>query len=80
MKNMKHTHLTALDEHTRRFIASTEGFYERYISNLAFFDTNKAAYEATERQFSFVTGRLKFKNYDVFKAAYSRFCRNRHPR
>lgn len=80
MKTVKDKREAVLDEHTRRFIASTEGFYERYISNLAFFDTNKAAYEATERQFSFVTGRRKFKNHDVFKAAYSRHCRNKHPR
>lgn len=65
--------MNTLDDHTRRFIASTEGFFERYVYNLAFFATNKAAYEETERQYMFVTGRRRFKNHDTFKSAYSRF-------
>lgn len=69
-----------LDEPTRRFISGSQGFYERYVKMLAYYETNEQAYEATERQYAEVVGKRRFANFQSFKTAYSQFCRRRRPR
>lgn len=69
-----------LDEATRHFISGSQGFYERYVKMLAFYESNEQAYEATERQYAEVVGRRRFASFQSFKTAYSQFCRRRRPR
>ena len=59
-----------LDEPTRRFISGPQGFYERYVKMLAYYETNEQAYEATERQYAEVVGRRRFAGFPSFKTAY----------
>lgn len=66
-----------LDAATSRFIVTPAGFYERYASLLAYYETNEQAYDATERQYTSVVGRRRFKSYDSFKSAYSQWSRRR---
>lgn len=68
-----------LDEPTRRFISGPQGFYERYVKMLAYYETNEQAYEATERQYAEVVGRRRFASFQSFKTAYSQYCRRRRP-
>ena len=56
-----------LDEATRRFISGPQGFYERYVKMLAYYETNEQAYEATERQYCEVVGRNRFTCFQSFK-------------
>lgn len=69
-----------LDEATRHFISGPQGFYERYVKMLAYYETNEQAYDATERQYCEVVGRNRFTCFQSFKTAYSQFCRRRRPR
>ncbi len=69
-----------LDEPTRRFISRSQGFYERYVKMLGYYETNEQAYEATERQYAEVVGERRFSSFQSFKSAYSQFCRRKRPR
>lgn len=57
----------------KEFIGETEGFFKRYVRNLAYYDRCEEAYERTEAQYSALMGRRKYASYNSFRAAYSRF-------
>jgi hypothetical protein len=59
------------------FIGKTEGFFERYVRNLAYYDRCEEAYERTEAQYFALMGKLKYTSYGSFRAAYSRFYKKR---
>ncbi len=59
-------------ENGMRFVAETRSFIREFESNLSKKTTNQHAYEATEREHERITGRRKYKDYSVFKAAKSR--------
>jgi hypothetical protein len=48
------------------------GFYQQWVSRLAYYPTNEAAYEATEEFYSLYFGRRKYKNYESFKVIMSK--------
>lgn len=57
----------------KEFIGEIEGFFKRYVRNLAYYDRCEEAYERTEAQYSALMGRRKYASYNSFRAAYSRF-------
>lgn len=59
------------------FIGKTEGFFERYVRNLAYYDKCEEAYERTEAQYFALMGKHKYTSYGSFRAAYSRFYKKR---
>lgn len=54
-------------------ISGVGGFIARYIQNRAFFHTCQEAYEHTELQYSSVTGRRRYSDYDSFRVAQSKY-------
>lgn len=71
------SHICAAD---RDFLGSAEGFFSRYIHNLAYYPSCADAYERTEAQYNALTGRNRYKSYDSFRSAYSQFCRQQKTR
>lgn len=67
---MEISNISAAD---KDFIGSVEGFFERYIRNRAYYDKCEDAYERTEAQYEALMGRRRYKNYDTFRSAYSRY-------
>lgn len=70
MDGMMTSNVSAAD---KDFIGATEGFFERYVRNLAYYDRCEEAYERTEAQYSALMGKPKYTSYGSFRAAYSRF-------
>lgn len=59
------------------FLFSAEGFFERYVRNRAYYDKCEDAYERTEAQYEALVGQRKYSSYASFRAAYSRFYKNK---
>ena len=70
LKIMEISNISAAD---KDFLGSIEGFFERYIRNRAYYDKCEDAYERTEAQYEALMGRRRYKNYDTFRSAYSRY-------
>lgn len=59
------------------FLSTAEGFFERYVRNRAYYDKCEDAYERTEAQYEALVGQRKYSSYASFRAAYSRFYKNK---
>lgn len=68
--DMTKTIISAAD---KDLISGVKGFIARYIQNRAFFNTCQEAYEHTESQYSSVTGRRRYSDYDSFRVAQSKY-------
>lgn len=64
--------LPTLEPHIRDFITTAEGFTKRFWENFRYFSTQEEAYEATERQYDFITGRNRYKDFNSFRATRDR--------
>lgn len=54
-----------------------QGFYDRYCLMICRNETNEKAYESTERQLLSYFGIRRYKNYETFTSALSRWLKNK---
>lgn len=69
------TNISNISAADKDFLRGPEGFFERYIRNLAYYTKCIDAYERTEAQYIALTGAPRYQSYGSFRAAYSRFCK-----
>lgn len=71
------TEISTITTSDREFLDGAHGFVTRYLRNLAYYDTRAEAYEATEAQYSALTGRPRYADYKSFRSAYSKYIKRR---
>lgn len=64
----------------RDFLDGARGFFERYERNCAYYESCKAAYEVTDRQYEKLVGKPRFSSYESFRANYSKYCARKKQR
>lgn len=69
--------LPALTQEVKDFISTFKGFEAKYNLNYKIYRDGTLAYEATERQYKYVTGSQRFRSYDSFKTIRTRIRRQK---
>lgn len=71
--NMNTIDISTVSAADKDFLRSAEGFFERYIRNRAYYTKCEEAYQRTEAQYMALTGVTRYKSYESFRSAFSRF-------
>ena len=70
-KKKELTGLRPLEPHQKELM-TLEGFERAFVKMIGLYQTYEEAYEAVERQYLFIFGGRKYKNYESFRAARGR--------